>query len=163
MLAEVPASWPDTSITLWRDFPPGPSTGAIEEELGTILIASANEAAINEAPGKTYDVPLLILSASRRLAGEHPPGEILAMRDINYGLECELQATGVIAVAEYVGPYEVYADCGGAKALVVQVELRSHDGSHLVGVNSRIASAADVLALEHGLRTMRIEPAKLLR
>jgi hypothetical protein len=163
MSAEVPAVWPDRSITLWEDAPPGSPRGTPREALGSILIASADEKSVTAHPGETYEVPLLILSASRRLATEHQPGAILEMRNIEYRLDCQPQASGTVRVGVFTGPYEIYSGCSGAKALLVQAELRPSDGQVVIGLNARLASTADVLALEHGLRSLRIEADGILR
>jgi hypothetical protein len=163
MSAELPADWPDRSITPWSDLLPGAPEGSSRQPLGTFLLASTDEAAIFADPDGTYDVPLVILSASKRLASDYPVGVILEMRDVEYRFDCELVTEGVLAVGDYVGPYEIYGNCIDAKALVVQAELRSLDGSHLVGVNARLASDRDVRALEHALQTMRIDPSELPR
>ena len=85
------------------------------------------------------------------------------MRNASLGLRCDKEGSGLMTLGEYTGRYEIFARCAGSTAMSVQVELMAGDQSHVVGVVARMASSADIGALDRGLRTLRIEEDRLLR
>lgn len=163
MAAEVPKAWPDRAIDLWRDLPPDATASAVDEELGSILFASADEEALFVPGNEAYRVPTFIASASRRIASDFRQGSILDMRNITYGLRCTLEQTGAVEWEGYSGRYEIFAECGESSAMTIQVESIADDGSHVLGLTARVATSADIAAFERGVRTLRIEADRLLR
>ena len=100
---------------------------------------------------------MLIISASRRLAVETDEGDVLGMRSVEFSIDCRLIRDGRLGVPGYAGPYRIHERCGREPMLLVGIELRDPESSHLVSVLARVASTADIAALEHLLETFEIE------
>ncbi len=141
---DLPRAWSDTSTGSWR-------RGDTEVPQSIAVVAAPN---INGFLN-TWTTPGMFLGASRQLAQELTPDQLLDQTAFNS--ECTYDSRSNYSDPLYTGKYDVWTNCGGENTALLVVAFIPEDRSFLGMVQVQVVSEADLEALDRILDTFVVE------
>jgi len=141
---DIPRAWSDTSTGSWR-------RGDSEVPRSIAVVAAPDiDGFLN-----TWTTPGMFLGASRQLAQELTPDQLLDQTAFND--ECTYDSRNDYSDALYTGKYDVWTNCGGRDTALLVVAFTPEDGSFLGMVQVQVVSEADLEALDRILDSFVVE------
>ncbi|MGQ9928101.1 MAG: S1C family serine protease [Chloroflexaceae bacterium] len=141
---DIPRSWSDTSTGSWR-------RGDSEVPRSIAVVAAPD---INGFLN-TWTTPGMFLGASRQLAQEVTPDQLLDQTAFNS--ECTYDSRNDYSDPLYTGRYDVWTNCGGQDTALLVVAFTPEDRSFLGMVQVQVVSEADLEALDRILDSFVVE------
>jgi serine protease Do len=141
---EIPTAWGDTASGTW-------TTNGEDVPESVAMNASTDIEQYNN----TWDVPGMFLGASRHLAQELTPAELLDQND--FAQDCTYGGREEYGDALYKGLFDTWTDCGGGDSALIVVAFQPEDGSFLGMVQVQVVSEADLEALDRILDSFMVE------
>ena len=141
---DIPRAWSDTSTGSWR-------RGDSEVPRSIAVVAAPD---INGFLN-TWTTPGMFLGASRQLAQELTPDQLLDQTAFNG--ECTYDSRNNYSDPLYTGKYDVWTNCGGRDTALLVVAFTPEDGSFLGMVQVQVVSKADLKALDRILDSFVVE------
>lgn len=141
---DIPRAWSDTSTGSWL-------RGDSEVPRSIAVVAAPD---INGFLN-TWTTPGMFLGASRQLAQELTPDQLLDQTAFNR--ECTYDSRNNYSDPLYTGKYDVWTNCGGRDTAMLLVAFTPEDGSFLGMVQVKVVSEADLEALDRILDSFVVE------
>ncbi|MCA9972636.1 MAG: serine protease [Anaerolineales bacterium] len=135
---DVPDSWNDVNGAAW-------------ERDGQVLGAGLSASPDLDGFYGSFDVPGVFFGASARLAGQYTPDSYLD--EIGGFSSCTYDDRYSYDDGVYVGVYDLFTDCSGSGASIINLAAIASDGSHLAFVQVQTVTAADDAAAEQIFNT----------
>lgn len=141
IVLEVPVEWDDIDGTPWE---------MAEGLIGPSIVASSNLDAFYE----TWETPGVFFGAVRM--PEEGIDEQEVLDSMSFDEECVYDDRYNYSDALYTGLYDLYTDCNGSDASLVNIVAVPEDRSFIIVVQVQVVADQDLDALDHIISTFEV-------